>query len=88
MGWETHEDLQMFTLLAAFFAKRSGTSLFSVPSSSFDCLISSEASELHQNGGRSEEWSDFRAKSDQSARSVNTSTDVPGKTASHLVSFF
>ncbi|GHO71827.1 hypothetical protein KSC_107190 [Ktedonobacter sp. SOSP1-52] len=39
-------------------------------------------------GSKSEEWSDFRMKSDQAARRVINGTDVPGKTASHLVFFF
>jgi hypothetical protein len=52
MGWETYEEVQLFTFLSAFFAKRSGKSLFSVLPSSFSCLISYQASELHQNGGR------------------------------------
>ena len=32
-----------------------------------------------QPGSKREEWSDFGAKSEQSARRVNTGTDVPGK---------
>ncbi len=31
------------------------------------------------SGSKREEWSDFRATSDQSARRVSTGTDVPGK---------
>src|SRR2546421_661718 len=31
------------------------------------------------NGSKREEWSDFRATSEQSARRVSTDTDVPGK---------
>ena|SRR5205809_2200009 len=30
-------------------------------------------------GSKREEWSGFRAKSEQSARSVSTSTDIPGE---------
>ncbi len=34
---------------------------------------------MQSGGSKREEWSDFRATSDQSARSVNTGTDVLGK---------
>jgi hypothetical protein len=39
VGWEASEEVQKFTLLSAFFAKRPVKSLFSVVSSSFSCLI-------------------------------------------------
>jgi hypothetical protein len=39
---------------------------------------------VERGGSKSEELTDFRVKSDQSARRVITGTDVPGKTALYL----
>jgi hypothetical protein len=38
-------------------------------------------------GSKCDELTDFWVKSEQSVRRVNNRTDVPGKTASHLVFF-
>jgi hypothetical protein len=50
------------------------------------CFLEVKTEPFHQDCVRTEERAGFKAKSEQSARSMSTGMEMPGKTTPHLAS--